>query len=151
MFRKNVFLWGLCLTMLGMILLVACQPEVQVVEVTRVVTETVVETVTVEGQVVEVTRVVEATVVETVEIEVPAEETAAEEEAPAIDQQTQPGDSPFSRGSEGDAVPLPTPATGPKVDSGASPLAVADGGGEGAAGGHGRRSDPGREQPPGRR
>lgn len=55
-------------------LLAACQTaEPQVVEVTRVVTETVVETVEVEGEAVEVTRVVTETIVETVEVEVPAE------------------------------------------------------------------------------
>jgi hypothetical protein len=86
-----------------------------------------VETVTVEGQVVEVTRVVEVTVVEVEPVESPVEETAAEEMADE-DQQTQPGDSPFSRGSEGDAVPLPTPATGPKVAGDATPLTIADGG-----------------------
>ncbi|MCP4356482.1 MAG: hypothetical protein GY796_00490, partial [Chloroflexi bacterium] len=63
------------------ILLAACQTaEPQVVEVTRVVTETVVETVEVAGEAVEVTRVVETTVVETVtvEVEVPAEDTGEE-------------------------------------------------------------------------
>ena len=55
--------------------LAACQP--QTVEVTRVVTETITETVTVEGEAVEVTRVVTEVVTETVEVEVPAE---AEEE-----------------------------------------------------------------------
>jgi peptide/nickel transport system substrate-binding protein len=61
--------------MLLVLVLVACTPEtvvetvVQQVEVTRVITETVVE----EGETVEVTRVVTETVVETVEVEVPAE------------------------------------------------------------------------------
>ena len=44
-------------------------PQADTVEVTRVVEQTVVETVTVEGSPVEVTRVVETTVVETVEVE----------------------------------------------------------------------------------
>ena len=51
--------------------LAACQP--QTVEVTRVVTETITETVEVEGQQVEVTRVVTETIVETVEVEAEAE------------------------------------------------------------------------------
>ena len=55
--------------------LAACQP--QTVEVTRVVTETITETIEVEGEAVEVTRVVTETVTEVVEVEVPTE---AEEE-----------------------------------------------------------------------
>jgi peptide/nickel transport system substrate-binding protein len=57
------------------LVIVACQPEVQTVEVTRVVTETVTETVEIEGEQVEVTRVVTETVVETVEV--PAEQEEA--------------------------------------------------------------------------
>ncbi len=118
MYRQKLFQISVFLMTMGIFTFVACQQaEPQVVEVTRVVTETVVETVTVEGETIEVTRVVEETV--TVEIEVPAEE-----EAPVEEQQSQPGDSPFSRGSEGDAIPLPTPATGPKVEDGISPLAA---------------------------
>ncbi len=96
--------------------LAACQaaPEPQVVEVTRVVTETIIETVTVEGEpqevIVEVTRVVEV-----MEADSPTE--AEEEYAPAEGQDIQPGgDLPFSTGSEADAIPLPTPDTGPKVN-----------------------------------
>lgn len=59
--------------MLGAVVLAACQPEVQEVEVTRVVTETV----EVEGEPVEVTRVVVETVVETVTVEVEDEEEEA--------------------------------------------------------------------------
>lgn len=118
MCRKKSIQISAFLMIVGIFTLVACQSaEPQVVEVTRVVTETVVETVTLEGHTIEVTRVVVETV--TVEVEVPAEE-----EAPVEEQQTQPGDSPFSRGSEGDAIPLPTPATGPKIDNGVSPLAT---------------------------
>ena len=63
------------------LLLVACQP--QTVEVTRVVTETITETIEVEGQPVEVTRVVTETVVETVEVEAdPVEEEMASFSAP---------------------------------------------------------------------
>ncbi|MBX3056868.1 MAG: VWA domain-containing protein [Anaerolineae bacterium] len=108
---KKVSWWGFWFVMAGLLTLAACsQRQPQVVEVTRVVTETVVETVEVEGQVqeIEVTRVV----VETVTI------------APEIDA---PGDSPLSRGSEGDAVPLPTPASGPKVTGGVAPLAASSG------------------------
>jgi peptide/nickel transport system substrate-binding protein len=64
--------WSLLaiIPLLGMALLAACQPASQTVEVTRVVTETVVQ----EGQPVEVTRVVTETVVVTPEVtEAPAE------------------------------------------------------------------------------
>lgn len=134
--RKLIQISG-CLTLLGLLLLAACQsePQVEVVEVTRVVTETVVETVTVEGEVVEVTRVVVETAVVEPEFESPVEEETAAEEETAEDQQTQPGDSPFSRGSEGDAIPLPTPVTGPKVEGGVSPLAAAEAPDEGARAG----------------
>lgn len=124
---KKVSWWSFWFVMVGLLMLAACsQRQPQVVEVTRVVTETVVETVEVEGQVqeIEVTRVV----VETVTI-------APEIDAPAEGQQIQPGDSPFSRGSEGDAVPLPTPASGPKVVGGLSPLAAAGSEGEGVRAG----------------
>jgi hypothetical protein len=116
MHRQKLFQISVFLITMGIFTFVACQSaEPQVVEVTRVVTETVVETVTMEGEeaVIEVTRVVVETVVGEPEIEPPIDE-----------QQTQPGDSPFSRGSEGDAIPLPTPATGPKVENGISPLAA---------------------------
>lgn len=63
--------------LIGLLLLmalaaVACQPQAEQVEVTRIVENTVVETITVEGQPVEVTRVVTETVVETVTVEVDA-------------------------------------------------------------------------------
>jgi len=64
--------WSLLaiIPLLGMVLLAACQPASQTVEVTRVVTETVVQ----EGQPVEVTRVVTETVVVTPEVtEAPTE------------------------------------------------------------------------------
>ena len=56
---------------LGAVVLAACTPttETVTIEVTRVITETVVE----EGETVEVTRVVTETVVETVEVEPEAE------------------------------------------------------------------------------
>lgn len=76
-------------------LLAACTPKTETVtvEVTRVVTETVVE----EGETVEVTRVVTETVV-------------VEPEVEAIEE------SPSATGSEGDAGPLPPPPDdGPKV------------------------------------
>jgi hypothetical protein len=96
---RQPLLWlGLAL-LLAPALFVACsqEPETVTVEVTRVVTETVVE----EGETVEVTRVVTETVVETIEIE-PEEETAEE--------------PPSATGSEGDAEPLPPPPDdGPKV------------------------------------
>ena len=62
------------------LILVACQP--QTVEVTRVVTETITETVTLEGTPVEVTRVVTETVVETVQVEAPTEEVMMDLSAP---------------------------------------------------------------------
>jgi len=64
--------WSLLaiIPLLGLALLAACQPATQTLEVTRVVTETVVQ----EGQPVEVTRVVTETVVVTPEVtEAPAE------------------------------------------------------------------------------
>ncbi len=64
--------WSLLaiIPLLGLALLAACQPATQTLEVTRVVTETVVQ----EGQQVEVTRVVTETVVVTPEVtEAPAE------------------------------------------------------------------------------
>jgi ABC-type transport system substrate-binding protein len=68
------------------VILVACQGEPEVVEVTRVITETITEIVEQEGETVEVevevTRVVTEEVV--VEVEVPAE--VVEEEAPAAGQ-----------------------------------------------------------------
>lgn len=86
--------------LLLLIILVACspKPETVTVEVTRVVTETVV----IDGEEVEVvvTRVVTETVLEEVEIE-PVEPD---------------GDLPSATGSEGDAEPLPPPPdNGPKV------------------------------------
>ncbi|NJN53548.1 MAG: hypothetical protein HC804_01615, partial [Anaerolineae bacterium] len=78
-YAKKSLLWLAALAIIALAI-AACQPQVETVEVTRVVENTVVETVTVEGQVVEVTRVVETTVVETVvetvEVEVPAETVA---------------------------------------------------------------------------
>jgi ABC-type Fe3+-hydroxamate transport system substrate-binding protein len=91
-FCRN-FTW---IALLFVLFLTACagsSAETVTVEVTRVVTETVVT----EGESVEVTRVVTETV-----------ETAPEE-APN-------GDLPFATGSEGDAEPLPPPPDdGPKV------------------------------------
>ncbi len=78
--KKSLF-WLAALAIVGLVI-AACQPQVQTVEVTRVVETTVVETVTVEGQEVEVTRVVTETIVETVvetvtvEVPAPGEETA---------------------------------------------------------------------------
>lgn len=66
---KKVWALVALFVLLGTVVLVACQPTTQTVEVTRVVTETVVE----EGEAVEVTRVVEQIV----------EVTAAPTEAPA--------------------------------------------------------------------
>lgn len=91
-----------------LVLLAACTPktEPEIVEVTRVVTETV----TVEGESVEVTRVVTETVVV---------ETAPEEEAE--------GEPPSATGSEGDAGPLPPPPDdGPKVVEGRGSTPAAD-------------------------
>ena len=73
MFNTKKWALAALLIALGAVVLAACTPttETVTVEVTRVVTETVVE----EGQEVEVTRVVTETVVETVEVE-PEEEPA---------------------------------------------------------------------------
>lgn len=70
---KKWFMFAAVVVALTFVLAACQQAEPQVVEVTRVVTETVVETVEVEGEQVEVTRVVTETVVETVEVEVPVE------------------------------------------------------------------------------
>ena len=67
---KKVWALVALFVMLGAVVLVACQPAAQTVEVTRIVTETVVE----EGQSVEVTRVVEQVV----------EVTAVPTEAPVM-------------------------------------------------------------------
>ncbi len=77
---KKLFLILAAFAALGVVL-VACggTSEPQVVEVTRVITETVVETVVQEGEPVEVTRVVTETVVETVVQEAPAEGAATGE------------------------------------------------------------------------
>lgn len=78
--KKSLF-WLAALAIIALAI-AACQPQVQTVEVTRVVETTVVETVTLEGQEVEVTRVVTETIVETVvetvtvEVPAPGEETA---------------------------------------------------------------------------
>lgn len=102
------------------IVLASCgsaQPETVIVEVTRVVTETV----EVEGEAVEVTIVVVETVVEEVEVqEEPAAEEAAEpmEEATDAELEEAVGDNLSATGSEdatGDGPPPPD--TGPKVES----------------------------------
>ena len=76
MMKRRILFLAISLTLIALVA-VACQPETETVEVTRVVTETIVE----EGQEVEVTRVVseevEVTRVVEVEVEVPV---AAEEE-----------------------------------------------------------------------
>ncbi len=92
--RERLEWLGLTL-LLTLALLSACTPKTETVtvEVTRVVTETVVE----EGETVEVTRVVTETVV-------------LEPEVEAIEE------PPSATGSEGDAGPLPPPPDdGPKV------------------------------------
>ena len=66
---KKVWALVALFVLVGSVVLVACQPTTQTVEVTRVVTETVVE----EGESVEVTRIVESVV----------EVTASPTEAPA--------------------------------------------------------------------
>lgn len=84
-----------------LLLLAGCSGEPEVVEVTRVVTET--EAIEAEPIEVEVTRVVTETVTETVEVE-------AEGEAD--------GEPPSATGSEDDSGPLPPePDDGPKVIS----------------------------------
>lgn len=80
MFKQKKSLWWLVMLVVIGLAVAACQPQVETVEVTRVVESTVVETVEVEGEPVEVTRVVVETVIETVEVEVevPAEGTDTE-------------------------------------------------------------------------
>lgn len=92
---------ALLVTVSGLLLVIlaACSGTPETVEVTRIVTETIIETVEIEGEAVEVevTRVVTETVIETVEMEGEAE-------------------PPSATGSEGDAGPLPPPPdNGPKV------------------------------------
>lgn len=79
MFKNKRLVLTALFALVGALVLVACQPQTvtETVEVTRVVTETVVE----EGETVEVTRVVTET--EEVEVVVEVEVTAAPEEAPA--------------------------------------------------------------------
>lgn len=74
MFKKNKSLLWLA-ALVALLGLAACQPQVETVEVevTRVIENTVVETIEVEGETVEVTRVVVETVVETVTVEVTPE------------------------------------------------------------------------------
>lgn len=93
--------------LLLLILLAACSSEIETVtvEVTRVVTETVVE----EGETIEVTRVVTETVIETVE-----GETEDDSEPPS------------ATSSEGDAGPLPPPPDNePKVSESRGPAQTA--------------------------
>lgn len=116
-FRKRdgnrPYLWVICIIFLLLLWPVACSKAPEVVEVTRIVTETVIiESDPVE---VEVTRVVTETVIETVEIEEESEDTFAEEPEP-----------PSATGSEDDSGPQPSePDDGPKVTSrGGSPAST---------------------------
>lgn len=100
MFTNKRWVLTALFALVGAIVLVACQPQTvtETVEVTRVVTETVVE----EGETVEVTRVVTET--EEVPVEVVVEVTAAPEEAPAAPKdlvicQAQEPDSLYPAGS----------------------------------------------------
>ncbi|MCP4416797.1 MAG: hypothetical protein GY805_09255 [Chloroflexi bacterium] len=92
-------LYGLCsMVLLLLFILAACSPQETIVEVTRIVTETI----EIEGEAVEVevTRVVTETVTETI-VEAEADPN---------------GELPSATGSEGDAEPLPPPPeNGPKV------------------------------------
>lgn len=85
--------------------------DVQQVEVTRLVTETVIEYVEMEGETVEVTRVVAETIVETVMVE--AEEEAMAESADLAAEPLPPASSGYI-GAAATAAPLP--------HTGASPL-----------------------------
>ncbi|MCB8989705.1 MAG: peptide ABC transporter substrate-binding protein [Ardenticatenaceae bacterium] len=75
MFSNKRWVLVALFVLVGVVALAACQPQTEevIVEVTRVVTETV----EVEGEAMEVTRVVVETVVETVEVEAPAPEMEA--------------------------------------------------------------------------
>jgi hypothetical protein len=99
------FVWLAAPALLLLFLLAACStPAPEVVEVTRIVTETVIEEVERETVEAVVTRVVTETVIETITIEENEGETG---EAP-----------PSATGSEGDSDPLPpAPGDGPKVTS----------------------------------
>ncbi|WP_420641702.1 hypothetical protein [Candidatus Leptofilum sp.] len=108
-FLKTTVKWSAFVTINAIFLLLvwlaACSSEPEVVEVTRVVTETVV----VEGEAVEVevTRVVTETVVETVV-----------EEVEEMEEEATGDDLPSATGSEDDSGPLPPePDDGPKVTS----------------------------------
>lgn len=81
MFRNKR--WALVLTTLLLVFafLAACQAEPSIVEVTRVITETV----EVEGEVVEVTRVITETEEVVVTVEVPVEEEEVEPEPEVVD------------------------------------------------------------------
>jgi hypothetical protein len=98
LWRQRPFRGVVFAVLLLLFLLAACSPKIETVtvEVTRVVTETVVE----EGETIEVTRVVTETIIETVEVEAEASGD----------------DSPSATGSEEDAGPLPpSPDDGSKV------------------------------------
>lgn len=71
--KKQSLLWLAAL--IASLMLAACQPQVETVqvEVTRIIENTVVETIEVEGEPIEVTRVVVETIVETVTVEVESE------------------------------------------------------------------------------
>lgn len=109
---KQPLLWLILSVMLLVIWLSACSsPPAEVVEVTRVVTETII----VEGESVEVevtrvvTETVTETITETVEVEAGSDEDIVEEEPEPLE----------ATGSEDDSGPLPPePEDGPKVTSG---------------------------------
>lgn len=110
----------LLISILMSLALAACagQTEVQTVEVTRVVTETVVETVEVEGEVVEVTRIVTETVAEVVV----ADEAMEEEESDSTSEYITAAEEPLTSQDTNTAPPLESAR--PLVQATATPPAT---------------------------
>ncbi|MBK7894465.1 MAG: hypothetical protein IPJ90_06180 [Anaerolineaceae bacterium] len=117
--RERPYLWLIGLIPLLLATLAACSQQEEAVEVTRVVTETVIVEPGDEAVVIEVTRVVTETVIENVEIEAESEEA---EDAAAAEPEP-----PLATGSEDDSGPQPPePENGPKVASRTDTTAIAD-------------------------
>ncbi|MEZ4591349.1 MAG: hypothetical protein R3D55_09425 [Chloroflexota bacterium] len=114
---QRPYLWLIAPTLLLLTILTACSQQEDVIEVTRVVTETVIVEPEDETVTIEVTRVVTETVIETVEIEAESEEAAAEAEP----------EPPLATGSEDDSGPQPPePENGPKVTARTGTSTVAE-------------------------
>ena len=116
--HKSRILIGTAFILLS--LLSACS-QPQTVEVTRVVTETVVETIVEEGEPVEVTRVVTETVVELVEVE-PQPEYEAEE---AVAEDTAAAEESYADEADYESSEEPAPESATGSAAGGAPLATA--------------------------